>query len=69
MSLGESGGIGTVSARILLEEQIKSRTAGCQEAILNPLCNVLKADLLHNDSFKAVRCSKSVSFHLRHWSC
>jgi len=37
MFLGESGDIGTVSACVLLEEQIESRPVGFQEAILYPL--------------------------------
>jgi hypothetical protein len=37
MSLGESGDIATVSAPILLEEQIESRPVGFQEAIFYPL--------------------------------
>ena len=66
MSLGESGDIGTVSARVLLEEQIESRPVGFQEPILYPLLQRVKGCLLHNDSIMAVSCSKSVSFHLHH---
>jgi hypothetical protein len=42
MSLGESGEIATVSARILLKEQIESRPVGFQEAILYPLLQRVK---------------------------
>jgi hypothetical protein len=42
MSLGESGDIGKVSARVLLEEQIESRPVGFQEAILYPLLQRVK---------------------------